>query len=101
MTPEEQRISIAEDCGWRIESDGANTFVYPPNEKTGTGYRMNNIRHPKIIRLLPDYPADLNAMHEAEKMLTAQQISKYADILEEMDGDTSQPSHNAPKRSCA
>jgi hypothetical protein len=69
MNPEQQRIAIAEACGWRIESDGANTFVYSPNKTSGTGYRMNDIRHPKIIKLLPDYLNDLNAMHEAEESL--------------------------------
>lgn len=69
MKPEQQRIAIAEACGWRIESDGYCTFVYPPGKTSGTGYRMNNIRHPKIIRLLPDCLNDLNAMHEAEKLM--------------------------------
>jgi hypothetical protein len=78
MNPEQQRIAIAEACGWRIESDGANTFVYSPNKTSGTGYRMNDIRHPKIIKLLPDYLNDLNAMHEAEKMLNIE--SGYHEI---------------------
>jgi hypothetical protein len=69
MKPEQQRIAIAEACGWRIESDGTSTFIYRPNEKVGNGYRLNNIRDPKIIKLLPDYLSDLNAMHEAEKVL--------------------------------
>ena len=81
MKPEQQRIAIAEACGWRIESDGACTFVYPPNEKMGTGYRMNDIRHPKIIRLLPDYINDLNAMHEAERFLDYDQCEQYASDL--------------------
>jgi hypothetical protein len=81
MNPEQQRIAIAEACGWRIESDGANTFVYSPNKTSGTGYRMNDIRHPKIIRLLPDYLNDLNAMHEAEKQLLATQFKRYHDVL--------------------
>lgn len=69
MKPELQRIAIAEACGWRIESDGTSTFVYRPNEKVGNGYRINNIRDQKIIRLLPDYLNDLNAMHDAKKAL--------------------------------
>lgn len=31
--------------------------------------------------LVPDYPVDLNAMHEAEKTLTEQQRADYADEL--------------------
>ena len=74
---QEMRIAIAEACGWRIESDGQSTFVYPPNEKGGNGYRVNDTRHPKIIALLPDYLNDLNAMHEAEKVLTDIQCIHY------------------------
>jgi hypothetical protein len=50
MTPEEQRIAIAEACGWK------------------TGYRDPEAWHP-----LPDYLNDLNAMHEAEKVLDKRQ----------------------------
>jgi hypothetical protein len=46
MTPEQQRIAIAESCGWK------------------TGYRDPEAWHP-----LPDYLNDLNAMHEAEQVL--------------------------------
>jgi hypothetical protein len=47
VTPEQQRIAIAEACGWK------------------TGYRDPEAWHP-----LPDYLNDLNAMHDAEKTLT-------------------------------
>jgi hypothetical protein len=50
MTPEEQRVAIAEACGWK------------------TGYRDPEAWHP-----LPDYLNDLNAMHEAEKVLNEKQ----------------------------
>jgi len=93
MTPEQQRIAIAEACGWRIESDGANTFVYSPNKTSGTGYRMNDIRHPKIIRLLPDYLNDLNAMHEAEGTLNKEsgyhETGGYGLYLVALDHDVS------------
>lgn len=46
MNPEKQRIAIAEACGWKI------------------GYRDPEAWHP-----LPDFLHDLNAMHEAEKVL--------------------------------
>ena len=46
MNPENQRIAIAEACGWK------------------TGYRDPEAWHP-----LPDFLHDLNAMHEAEKVL--------------------------------
>lgn len=50
MTPEQQRIAIAESCGFKIED-----------------YKMEdgNIN----VAPLPDYLNDLNAMREVEKML--------------------------------
>ena len=55
MTPEQQRIAIAEACGWK------------------NGYRDPEAWHP-----LPDYLNDLNAMHEVEKMLTKANWGGYA-----------------------
>ena len=55
MNPEQQRIAIAEACGWK------------------TGYRDPEAWHP-----LPDYLNDLNAMHEAEETLDASQCAEYA-----------------------
>lgn len=37
-----------------------------------------------IVRNCPDYCNDLNAMHEAEKMLTSEQVTSYVDLLEFM-----------------
>jgi hypothetical protein len=59
MTPEAQRIAIAEACGWtNIGWNG----VY----KDWLGSRPNEGRDTYPI---PDYLHDLNAMHEAEKLL--------------------------------
>ena len=58
MTPEQQRIAIAEACGWK------------------TGYRDPEAWHP-----LPDFLHDLNAMHEAEKVLTVAQRITYANQI--------------------
>jgi hypothetical protein len=55
--------------------------VYSPNKTSGTGYRMNDIRHPKIIKLLPDYLNDLNAMHEAEKQMKLSDLTSYREML--------------------
>ncbi len=58
MTPEQQRIAIAEACGWKITGSFANHPVGdPPNAKDNYG------------RIIPNYINDLNAMHEAEKHL--------------------------------
>ena len=68
MTPEAQRIAIAEACGWK------------------TGYRDPEAWHP-----LPDYLNDLNAMHDAEKVLTSEQVTSYVYSLESMNERWSTP----------
>lgn len=62
ISPESQRIAIAEACGW---------YIHDPACPTG----VTMWRHPKHpygwrdANGLPDYLNDLNAMHEAEKVL--------------------------------
>jgi hypothetical protein len=58
MTPEAQRIAIAEACGWK------------------TGYRDPEAWHP-----LPDYLNDLNAMHEAVSIFDYDQADGFEDHL--------------------
>lgn len=51
MTPEEQRIALAEWAGWEELRDGR--------------YKKDGI----VERFIPDYPNDLNAVHLLEKKL--------------------------------
>lgn len=68
MTLEAQRIAIAEACGWsRGKSPYAGADCWCKND----GYKMT----------LPDYLNDLNAMHEAEKVLNPEQQINYASRL--------------------
>jgi hypothetical protein len=67
MTPEAQRIAIAEACGWR------NVRKEPPFDKPwdaplGTSPRATYSG--EGFEKVPDYLRDLNAMNEAEKVLT-------------------------------
>ena len=62
MSPEAQRIAIAEACGWTRYNGKEKFQFYSPR---GMYARMEN---------LPDYLVDLNAMHEAEKVLTDEQF---------------------------
>jgi hypothetical protein len=58
MTPEKQRIAIAEACGYthvRI----VKSLDGPPDHCIG--------HHPAQPHSIPDYLNDLNAMHEVEK----------------------------------
>lgn len=69
MTPEQQRIKIAEACGW------SNVKIYPRSESNkrhseDTESIGIGCRHPSWgggSCSVPNYPYDLNAMHEAEK----------------------------------
>lgn len=67
MTPEAQRIAIAEACGWK---------------HIGTAKYLPLYGWIKVGPLLeiPDYPNDLNAMHEAEATLT-RETNYYHQLL--------------------
>ena len=71
MTPEQQRIAIAEACGWTVTHWKVNPFDVIAT-KDGTEY---------LLKHLPNYPFDLNAMHEAEKVLTWKNQGDYAAAL--------------------
>jgi hypothetical protein len=58
MTPEAQRIVIAEACGYRRKEPNWNRWLKPDGQYEAYG-----------IAGLPDYLSDLNAIHEAEKVL--------------------------------
>ena len=64
MKPEAQQIAIKEACGWRPDSRGLGWLspqgCYDPE---------------------PNYLNDLNAMHEAEKVLNQEQKEDYFFII--------------------
>lgn len=98
MTPEAQRIAIAEACGyrwyWRVNGNSDAGFIwflllaFPPEEGIGTAWKgcagetraasESEIRCAKqsgaFTNSSPNYPTDLNAMHEAEKTLRNNQF---------------------------
>ena len=69
MTPEQQRIAIAEACGW--------------TPVAGVGWSHPDLPPAANIygRVPPDYLNDLNAMHEAWRSLTDEQSTKAAWML--------------------
>ena len=77
MKPEEQRIAIAEACGWISFKNGTDGFA-PRDRKINI---LCDIYDP-----LPDYLNDLNAMHEAEKVLNSEHWDNYCAILDKLDG---------------
>jgi hypothetical protein len=75
MKPEKQRIAIAEACGFKCSeySDELGQLV---------------------AEFTPDYLNDLNAMHEAEKVLTKNKSMEYAFRLADswiLNGEDKQP----------
>ena len=65
MTPEEQRIAIAEACGWTLTDNKLHGCL--PNTTQ--------------LQSIPWYLDDLNAMHEAESQLKPTQWRLYSDKL--------------------
>jgi hypothetical protein len=70
MTPEEQRIAIAEACGWITAKNGTEGFA-PRDRKINI---LCDIYDP-----LPQYLNDLNAMHEAENVLIDLPLPTFAE----------------------
>jgi hypothetical protein len=76
MTDEQINVAIAEACGWK------NCKVLPKPQKywdVSDVPEMCRIGSPPVAGscTFPNYCADLNAMHETEKVLSAEQIAKY------------------------
>ena len=68
MTPEKQRIKIAEACGWKRVTDGQyESWVSPEGYEYQVMFGWQTYKDGTDI--LPDYLNDLNDMHEAEKKL--------------------------------
>jgi hypothetical protein len=74
MTKEQINIAIAEACGWEVKVK--KYLAKPPNGEWQ--YRDK----------IPNYCNDLNAMHEAEKVLTDVQSTFYWKTLSELVNNT-------------
>lgn len=105
MTDSEIRIAIAEACGykwfWHVCANTEQGFewslvlTYPPEEGIGTAWigcagetreaTSEEIETAKVsgafTNSFPDYPNDLNAMHEAEKTLSDADYNEYIHVL--------------------
>ena len=64
MNQVQKRIAIAKACG-----------------KWSTGWPHDYVTLAERLRYIPDYLNDLNAMHAAEEVLTAAQLSTYCNVL--------------------
>jgi len=87
MTPEAQRIAIAEACGWTGDQldkvdDLGPIKGYKETRWWHEKYSMWPRKHYLLPTEPPNYLNDLNAMHEAEKVLDgAAARFRYAEIL--------------------
>ena len=83
MSPEAQRIAIAEACGWSgFENSGEFLIgVRPQNEVTEKLLGPRTVTNWTPRDDVPDYINDLNAMHEAEKVIPDEQWVDYYDYL--------------------
>jgi hypothetical protein len=75
MKPEQQRIAIAKVCGFTDFFTPSKFELFGKHEPESMGRDYLDV---------PDYPSDLNAMHEAENLLTDAQSDRYISILDKM-----------------
>ncbi len=73
VNPEQQRIAIAEACGWKLVTDNPEYEPYWEDPKGNMVAVSNGVHR------FPNYLNDLNAMHEAETFIrNAQDQMRYA-----------------------
>lgn len=83
MTPEQIRVAVAEELGWRMVE---GTLAFPP--KTLIDEWLASLPKEQADQVMavdyceiPNYDSDLNACHEMEKSLTNEQIQRYSEQL--------------------
>jgi hypothetical protein len=69
MSEQEQRIAIAEACGWKNHNH-PDCMAKKDKWVTSDAWCMNPEGELCLNHDRPDYLSDLNAMHEAEKVLS-------------------------------
>jgi hypothetical protein len=98
MSPEAQRIAIAEACGWSMCRPRASEFSTPwisglnpnPDEIVevipcdGSPARKPN-ESDYGWETIPNYLTDLNAMHEAEKAVLMKDVRLYIDYARQLE----------------
>ena len=61
-------------------------LLYSPSNSKEAGAEWRNKQWGSFVNLIPSYTSDLNAMHEAEKVLTRDQVWHYEKLLEDRTG---------------
>jgi len=89
LTPEEKRIKVAELCGFT--KINPKDYIWHGNEWDGWAENfISGISKGNRV-ILPDYLNDLNAMHEAEKLLSRSQQHNYMSLLSWTDAGYKEP----------
>jgi hypothetical protein len=67
MTDEQMDAAIARECGWE------NVYQHPKNPNVWVG------KHAGRLQEVPNYCGDLNAMHDAEKVLAPSNWNRFSE----------------------
>jgi hypothetical protein len=96
LTDDELRVRIAEACGWAQHMVGDFSYIgwLPPSGE----YRKSLWRTYYLEKELPNYPGDLQAMHEAEKTLNATQLHAFNHALDRVIAKDDKDEHWSPTR---
>ena len=83
MKPEAQNVAIAEARGYSAAPNEGSIGGFIGRHPNGQHdyYTIGHNWADAIRRICPDYLNDFNAMHEAEKTLTDDQLIDYAEWL--------------------
>jgi len=102
MTDEQINISIAEACGWTClgQVEGCKPHGYPPDARKPTTKELIKGYGPSPWDV-PDYTADLNAMHEAMLLHPRKELLRdflYLEVLEDPTNTTNEPAWATAKQ---
>ena len=83
MNPEAQRIAIAEACGWGVLRLSCGFYAKHKTEVriSISAASARATQTEAMCDRVPDYLNDLNAMHEAEKVLSVREKQNYISTL--------------------
>ena len=83
MTPEAQRIAIAEACGWSVIRLSCGFYAKHKTEGriSISAASACATQNEAMCDRVPDYINDLNAMHEAEKTLEYDELIIMAEHI--------------------
>lgn len=95
MNADKQRIAIARAHGWRVGVAEHFKLLCRPGEIVGVccGSHLTEeaifstfltLGDCGLEYVIPNYPSDLNAMHEAEKTLVGDSCFKFLDALQDV-----------------